>query len=76
MERIIRVASSFVEADRLDLEDIARLTPGERMLAAIQMMTGAYGDASPPRLARILRSASRSTGRIRRHRRSRGRSAR
>jgi hypothetical protein len=64
--RVIRIAHSFEEADRIDRDDIEAMSMADRIRAAIELITETYGQASAPRLARILRRAPNREGALRR----------
>ena len=54
MERVVRVFSSFAEADEADLREWAALSGDERVRIGEEMSVEAYG-SDEPRLRRVLR---------------------
>src|ERR1700690_2796806 len=74
IERIVRVASSFREAERMDHADLAALTFEERISAVERLRRERFGeDRAESRLDRVLVSADRPSRALRARRRARRR---
>jgi len=55
IERVVRIASSFAEADRMDREDLAALTLEERISGVERLRREWFGEGrAQPRLERVL----------------------
>jgi hypothetical protein len=76
IERMIRVANSFREAERMDRVDIAAMSLEERISAVERLRRERFGeDRAESRLDRVLVSADRPTSQARARGRTRGREA-
>jgi hypothetical protein len=64
IERVVRIAGSFREAERMDRDDLAAMSFEERISAVERLRRERFGeDRAESRLERVLVSADRPTGR-------------
>jgi hypothetical protein len=67
IERVVRVASSFREAERMDRADLAAMSLEERISAVERLRKERFGeDRAESRLDRVLVSADRPTREVQR----------
>jgi hypothetical protein len=77
IERVVRIANDFREAERIDRADLASMSFEERISAVERMRRERFGEDRPEsRVDRVLVSADRPTSQVRSGGRARGRRSR